>query len=262
MRAYARSCGEDEELWGVTGLLHDPTTSASRTWTTRRPGTRARIVASSSALEHRRRWSAAIASHADFLGVSRDTPMEKTLYAVDELSRLPRRLRVRAPDGHPRPDAEVGQEEAQAAGVRRRRQPRRRARGAEELGVDFDEHVAFVIAALEERADELGLHGAGAPAADGLSAAGRRATGASVGAAGRAMPARPGGADRSRLPFASSASRWSLLAVRQGGSYATAGAGLGGARADGGAALAAPGPADRPSASGACSAARRSPTAC
>ena len=102
----------------------------------------------------------AIAGHADFLGVARETDMAKTLFAVDELSGLRRRLRLRAARGHPRDDAEVGQEEAQDS----RRSPppstaTTSATGAEELGVDFDEHVAFVIAALEERADELELHG-------------------------------------------------------------------------------------------------------
>ena len=86
--------------------------------------------------------------------------MEKTLYAVDELSGFIARLRLRAPRGHPRHDAQVGQEEAQdrrrfAAAVNRDEV----REGAEELGVDFDEHLAFVIAALEERADELELHG-------------------------------------------------------------------------------------------------------
>ena len=108
----------------------------------------------------------AVASHADFLEVSRDTPMEKTLFAVDELSRLRDGLRLRAPAGHPRADAQVGQEEDEDAGVRRRRRPRRRcARAPRSSGVDFDEHVAFVIAALEPHADELGLDGSEPPRA-------------------------------------------------------------------------------------------------
>ena len=81
--------------------------------------------------------------------------MEKTLYAVDELSGFIVACALRAPDGHPRPDAEVGQEEAQAAGFAAAVNRDEVREGAEELGVDFDEHVAFVIAALEERADEL-----------------------------------------------------------------------------------------------------------
>ena len=108
----------------------------------------------------------AIASHADFLGVaaprrrwrrrcSPSTSCRGFLVAV----------RVRAPRGHPRPDAQVGQEEAQAAVASPPRSTARRcATAPSELGVDFDEHVAFVIAALEERAGELGLEGE-APAA-------------------------------------------------------------------------------------------------
>ena len=67
----------------------------------------------------------AVAGHATFLEVPRETEMAKTLFAVDELSGLRRRLRPRAPDRDRGDDAEVGQEEAQAALVRRRRQPRR-----------------------------------------------------------------------------------------------------------------------------------------
>ena len=91
-----------------------------------------------------------VASHADFLGVSRDSQMEKTLFAVDELSGFIIAVAYVRPDGHPRDDAQVGQEEAQAA---QRSPPPSTAtscaQGAEELGVDFDEHLAFVIAALE-----------------------------------------------------------------------------------------------------------------
>ena len=84
--------------------------------------------------------------------------MAKTLFAVDELSGLRRRLRARPPDRDRGDEAEVGEEEAQAAVVRGRRQPRRGPRRApRSSGVDFDEHVAFVIAAMAERADELGL---------------------------------------------------------------------------------------------------------
>ena len=68
----------------------------------------------------------AVASHADYLEVSRDTPMEKTLFAVDELIGLRDGLRLRAPAGDRRADAEVGQEEDEVAGVRRGGRPRRR----------------------------------------------------------------------------------------------------------------------------------------
>ena len=84
--------------------------------------------------------------------------MAKTLFAVDELSGFVAACAYVRPTGIDGHDAEVGEEEAEAAVVRRRRSTATRcAQGAEELGVDFDEHVAFVIAALAERADELGL---------------------------------------------------------------------------------------------------------
>jgi predicted hydrolase (HD superfamily) len=97
----------------------------------------------------------AVASHADFMGVPRESPMEKTLYAVDELSGFILACAYVRPDGlegmtpksvkkklkQPSFAAAVGREEIR--------------RGAEDLGVDFDEHLAFVIAALGERSDEL-----------------------------------------------------------------------------------------------------------
>ena len=99
----------------------------------------------------------AVAGHATFLGVPRETQMAKTLFAVDELSRLHRRLRARAPDRidgmTPKSVKKKLKQPSFAAGVNRDEV----REGAEELGVDFDEHVAFVIGAMEERADELGL---------------------------------------------------------------------------------------------------------
>ena len=101
----------------------------------------------------------AVASHADFLEVSRDSPMEKTLYAVDELSGFVMACAYVRPEGihgmTPKSVKKKMKTPAFAAAVDR---DELRA-GAEELGVDFDEHVAFVIAALDERADELGLDG-------------------------------------------------------------------------------------------------------
>jgi predicted hydrolase (HD superfamily) len=101
----------------------------------------------------------AIASHADFLGVSRDSPLERTLYAVDELSGFVLACAYVRPEGldgmTPKSVKKKLKQPSFAAAVNR---DDVRA-GAEELGVDFDEHVAFVIAALAERADELGLQG-------------------------------------------------------------------------------------------------------
>ena len=106
----------------------------------------------------------AVASHADFLRVSRDSPMEKTLFAVDELSGFVMACAFVRPEGihgmTPKSVKKKMKTPAFAAAVNRDEL----REGAEELGVDFDEHLAFVIAALEEKADELELNGSAAHA--------------------------------------------------------------------------------------------------
>jgi predicted hydrolase (HD superfamily) len=105
-----------------------------------------------------------VASHADFLGVSRDSLMEKSLFAVDELSGFVMACAFVRPEGihgmTPKSVKKKMKTPAFAAAVNR---DELRA-GAEDLGVDFDEHVTLVIAALEERSEELGLEGRGAAA--------------------------------------------------------------------------------------------------
>jgi putative nucleotidyltransferase with HDIG domain len=154
MRAYARRNGE--ELWGVVGLLHDMDYERHPDLGTGHP----RVALAE--LESRDVDPVvvrAIASHADFLGVSRDSLMEKTLYAVDELSGFVLACAYVRPEGingmTPKSVKKKLKQPSFAAAVDR---DEVRA-GAEELGVDFDEHVAFVIAALAERADELGIQG-------------------------------------------------------------------------------------------------------
>ena len=99
----------------------------------------------------------AVAGHADFLGVPRESQMAKTLYAVDELSGFVAACALVRPTGieglTPKSVKKKLKQPSFAAGVNRDDV----RRGAEELGVDFDEHVAFVIAAMEARAEELGL---------------------------------------------------------------------------------------------------------
>jgi putative nucleotidyltransferase with HDIG domain len=161
MRAYARRFGEDEELWGVTGLLHDLDYERYPSLEDGHPRHAMRE------LEERGyppEVVRAIASHADFLGVARETLMEKTLYAVDELSGFILACAYVRPEGihgmTPKSVKKKLRQPSFAAAVDREAL----RHGAEDLGVDFDEHLAFVIAALEERADELELHGsAGAP---------------------------------------------------------------------------------------------------
>jgi putative nucleotidyltransferase with HDIG domain len=154
MVAYARELGEDEELWAATGILHDLDYERFPDLGTGHP----RI-----AIEELRRRGypdelvEAVAGHASFLGVPRVTPLAKTLYAVDELSGFIAACAMVRPTGivglTPKSVKKKLKQPSFAAGVNREEV---RA-GAEELGVDFDEHVAKVIAAMEERADELGL---------------------------------------------------------------------------------------------------------
>ena len=162
MRAYARKNGEDEELWGVTGLLHDADYERFPDMNDTESGHPRTIVAELERRDAPAEMIRGIASHADFLGVSRDSPMEKTLFAVDELCGFLMACAYVRPQGihgmTPKSVKKKMKTPAFAAAINREEL---RA-GAEQLGVDFDEHVAFVIAALEERKDELGLTGAGA----------------------------------------------------------------------------------------------------
>jgi putative nucleotidyltransferase with HDIG domain len=161
MRAYARRFGEDEETWGLVGMLHDLDYERYPDLETGHPRM---------ALEELRRqgfsdeFVRAVASHADFLEVSRDSAMEKTLYAVDELSGFVMACAYVRPEGirgmTPKSVKKKMKTPAFAAAVDRDEL----REGAEALGVDFDEHVTLVIAALEERAEELGLEGRGAAA--------------------------------------------------------------------------------------------------
>jgi putative nucleotidyltransferase with HDIG domain len=163
MAAYARRFGADEEAWAVAGLLHDADYERHPDMDDTEAGHPRTI------LEHLREQDApqeivdAIAGHAPFLGVARETPMAKTLFAVDELSGFILACAAVRPEGihglTPKSVKKKLKQPSFAAAVNRDEV----RHGADELGVDFDEHVAFVIAALEERADELQLHGSGAP---------------------------------------------------------------------------------------------------
>lgn len=159
MRAYARERGEDEELWGVVGLLHDLDYERFPDLGTGHP----RMALQE--LERRDVDPAivrAIASHADFMRVPRETPMEKTLCAVDELSGFVLACAYVRPQGlegmTPKSVKKKLKTPAFAAAVNR---DEIRA-GAEQLGVDLDAHIALVIAALQGRADDLGVTGSAA----------------------------------------------------------------------------------------------------
>ena len=154
MRAYARKYGEDEELWAATGILHDLDYEKYPDLHTGHPRY---------ALEELRSRGYpdevldAIAGHAVYMGVPRETSLAKTLYAVDELSGFIAACALVRPTGihgmTPKSVKKKLKTPAFAAAVNR---DAVRA-GAEELGVDFDEHVQFVIDAMAARADELGL---------------------------------------------------------------------------------------------------------
>jgi predicted hydrolase (HD superfamily) len=152
MRAYAPRFDGDIELWGLTGLLHDLDYERYPNLEDGHPRYALREL---EARGYPPELVRAVASHADFLGVSRDSPMEKALFAVDELSGFvlacayvrPEKLQGMTPKSvkkklkQPSFAAAVNREELR--------------RGAEELGVDFDEHLTIVIAALAEKQDEL-----------------------------------------------------------------------------------------------------------
>ena len=156
MRAYAREYGEDEELWAVTGIVHDLDYERYPDLETGHPRM---------ALEELRQRGYpdevidAVAGHATFLGVPRTTRMAKTLFAVDELSGFIAACALVRPTGihgmTPKSVKKKLKQPSFAAAVNREEV----RESADELGVDFDDHLAKVIAAMEDRAAELGLEG-------------------------------------------------------------------------------------------------------
>jgi putative nucleotidyltransferase with HDIG domain len=154
MRAYARRWGEDEELYAVTGLLHDLDYERYPDLDTGHPRMALALFEEKG---YPPELIEAVAGHATFLGVPRETQMAKTLYAVDELSGFVSACALVRPTGiegmTPKSVKKKLKQPSFAAGVNRDEV----RQGAEELGVDFDEHLAFVIAAMEERAEALGL---------------------------------------------------------------------------------------------------------
>ena len=162
MRAYARKLGGDEELWGITGLVHDLDYERHPDLDDERNGHPRTALRLFEELGWPRELIDAVAGHATFLGVPRESAMAKALFAVDELSGFIAACALVRPTGiegmKPKSVKKKLKTPSFAAGVNRDEV----RRGAEELGVDFDEHVAFVIAALAERADAL-LPAAGSP---------------------------------------------------------------------------------------------------
>jgi len=161
VRAYARRFGEDEELWGVTALLHDFDWEMHPTLE-QHPQDGAPILREEGYPEV---VIEGVLSHAEHLDLPRDTPMKKTLFACDELSGFIYACGLVRPDGietlEPKSVKKKLKQPSFAAGVKREDV----YKGAEELGVELDDHIRFVIAAMRPIAGELGLHtAADAPA--------------------------------------------------------------------------------------------------
>ena len=169
MRAYAEKFGEDPDRWGTTGLIHDfdyeryPNSEHSPT--DGHPAEGVRILRSRGYPED---ILQAILGHATYSGVKRETQMAKTLFAVDELTGLITATAL------VRPSRSV--HEVEAKSVRKKMKDKAFARGvsredviagAEELGVDLESHIAFVIGAMQSVASDIGLDGI--PPASGAS---------------------------------------------------------------------------------------------
>jgi putative nucleotidyltransferase with HDIG domain len=154
MRAYARRFGEDEELYAVTGLLHDLDYERYPDLETGHPR---KGLEEFQRREYPQELIDAVAGHAEFLGVPRETQLAKTLFAVDELSGFIAACALVRPTGiegmKPKSVKKKLKQPSFAASVNRGEIER----GSEELGVDFDEHVQIVIDAMSEQADGLGL---------------------------------------------------------------------------------------------------------
>jgi putative nucleotidyltransferase with HDIG domain len=161
VRAYARKNGAEEELWGITALLHDfdyeRFPNAEHAADKEHPAEGARILRELGYPEESVR---AILSHADYSGVVRQSPLEHTLFACDELAGFLTACT------YVRPSKSILDLEVDS--VKKRMKDKAFARGvsrddvrkgAVELGIPLEEHIAFCIAAMRENADALGLRG-------------------------------------------------------------------------------------------------------
>ncbi len=161
VRAYARKTGADESTWGLAALLHDfdyerwPNNEHAAD--KEHPAEGAKILREKGYSEEIIR---AILSHADYTGVTRESPLEKTLFACDELAGFITAC------SYVRPSKSVL--DLEASSVKKRMKDKAFARGVsredvikgvEELGVPLEEHIAFCIEAMRAEADALGLRG-------------------------------------------------------------------------------------------------------
>ena len=154
MRAYARKLGGDEDEWALVGLLHD--------FDYERYPTAVEHPFKGSEILKQRGWPddlrRAILSHADYSGVTRESPMEKALFACDELAGFITATALIKPS--------KSLAEVDAKSVRKRMKDKAFARsvsrddivnGAADLGIDLDEHITFCVEAMKTIAPELGL---------------------------------------------------------------------------------------------------------
>ena len=152
-RFYARKFGEDEEFWGVAALLHDFDYEMHPTLD-KHPQDGAPILREEGYPEE---VVETVLSHAEHLGLPRDTLLKRTLFACDELSGFVHACSLVRPTGleglEPKSVRKKLKQPSFAAGVHRDEV----YKGAEELGVPLDEHIANVVAALQPIAGELGL---------------------------------------------------------------------------------------------------------
>jgi putative nucleotidyltransferase with HDIG domain len=153
VRAYARKFGEDEELWGVTALLHDFDYEIHPTLD-KHPQDGAPILREEGYPEV---VIEGVLSHAEHLEMPRDTPLKKSLFACDELSGFIHACGLVRPDGietlEPKSVKKKLKQPSFAAGVNRDDV----YKGAEGLGVELDDHIRFVIEAMRPISGELGL---------------------------------------------------------------------------------------------------------
>ncbi len=154
MRAYAEKFDADVDLWGLTGLLHDldyerfPDMDAP-------DGHPRTAMATLTELGYPAELVRAIGSHADFMDIARQTPMEQALFAVDELSGFILAVAYVRPEGLAGMTPKSVKKKMKSAGFAAAVRREDLTEGAAALGIDFDAHVAFVIAALEAQSAVL-----------------------------------------------------------------------------------------------------------
>lgn len=164
LRAYAEKLGGEKEVWGLVGLLHDFDYE-------RYPQAPDHPLEGSKILRARsypEEIVQAILSHADYMNVPRETPLQKTLFACDELAGFITAVAL------VRPNKSLAEVEVSSVKNKFKDKAFARAvnredifRGAAELGVDLDEHVAFCLRAMRDIAADLGLEGKKADSAAG-----------------------------------------------------------------------------------------------